>query len=84
MECIIQVFPDEMHLATLNNFLGACGQVGQLLDLSPLGETLKGLLIASFYEVVSNLLPKGLPLFALAASLLGTVREKSITEFSFL
>ena len=27
MECIIQVFPDEMHLATLNNFLGACGQV---------------------------------------------------------
>ena len=21
MECIIQVFPDEMHLATLNNFL---------------------------------------------------------------
>merc|ERR1712029_111463 len=27
MECIIQVFPDEMHLATLNNFLNACGQL---------------------------------------------------------
>ena len=27
MECIIQVFPDEMHLATLNNFLGACAQL---------------------------------------------------------
>merc|ERR1711963_228308 len=27
MECIIQVFPDEMHLATLNSFLGACAQL---------------------------------------------------------
>jgi len=27
MECIIQVFPDDMHLATLNNFLSACGQL---------------------------------------------------------
>ena len=27
MECIIQVFPDEMHLSTLNNFLGACAQL---------------------------------------------------------
>ena len=27
MECVIQVFPDEMHLATLNNFLGACAQL---------------------------------------------------------
>ena len=30
MECIIQVFPDEMHLATLNNFLS--GKIG-LIDL---------------------------------------------------
>ncbi len=27
MECIIQVFPDEMHLATLHAFLSACGQL---------------------------------------------------------
>lgn len=27
MECIIQVFPDELHLATLTNFLNACGQL---------------------------------------------------------
>ncbi len=27
MECIIQVFPDEMHLATLHSFLSACGQL---------------------------------------------------------
>ena len=27
MECIIQVFPDEMHLQTLTAFLDACGQL---------------------------------------------------------
>ena len=27
MECIIQVFPDEMHLQTLTPFLDACGQL---------------------------------------------------------
>ncbi|CAK9296606.1 unnamed protein product [Gordionus sp. m RMFG-2023] len=27
MECIIQVFPDEFHLATLNSFLKACSQL---------------------------------------------------------
>lgn len=27
MECIIQVFPDEMHLKTLSAFLDACGQL---------------------------------------------------------
>jgi vacuolar protein sorting-associated protein 35 len=33
MECIIQVFPDEMHLATLNNFLAACGQLHPLVNV---------------------------------------------------
>lgn len=29
MECIIQVFPDEFHLQTLNNFLKACAELHQ-------------------------------------------------------
>merc|ERR1712029_820613 len=33
MECIIQVFPDEMHLATLNNFLNACGQLNPMVNV---------------------------------------------------
>ena len=33
MECIIQVFPDEMHLATLTNFLSACGQLHPMVNV---------------------------------------------------
>jgi len=33
MECIIQVFPDEMHLTTLNNFLAACGQLHPMVNV---------------------------------------------------
>ena len=33
MECIIQVFPDEMHLATLNNFLSGCGQLHPMVNV---------------------------------------------------
>merc|ERR1719189_271178 len=33
MECIIQVFPDEMHLETLNNFLAACGQLQPMVNV---------------------------------------------------
>uniref|UniRef100_T1ISA6 Vacuolar protein sorting-associated protein 35 n=1 Tax=Strigamia maritima TaxID=126957 RepID=T1ISA6_STRMM len=29
MECVIQVFPDEFHLQTLNNFLKACAELHQ-------------------------------------------------------
>jgi hypothetical protein len=35
------VFPDEMHLATLNNFLGACGQ-GPILQNSISAENFFG------------------------------------------
>ena len=33
MECVIQVFPDDMHLVTLNNFLAACGQLHPLVNV---------------------------------------------------
>ncbi len=33
MECIIQVFPDDFHLATLNNFLAACGQLHPMVNV---------------------------------------------------
>lgn len=29
MECVIQVFPDEYHLATLHEFLHACSELDQ-------------------------------------------------------
>ncbi|XP_064640905.1 vacuolar protein sorting-associated protein 35-like [Lineus longissimus] len=33
MECIIQVFPDEFHLQTLNNFLRACAELHQHVNV---------------------------------------------------
>ncbi|KAG8195012.1 hypothetical protein JTE90_008184 [Oedothorax gibbosus] len=33
MECIIQVFPDEFHLRTLNNFLMACAELHQNVNV---------------------------------------------------
>lgn len=35
MECIIQVFPDEYHLQTLETLLGACPQlqVGMMIEI---------------------------------------------------
>ncbi|KAF8770166.1 Vacuolar protein sorting-associated protein like [Argiope bruennichi] len=33
MECIIQVFPDEFHLRTLNNFLKACAELHQNVNV---------------------------------------------------
>ncbi|XP_061321106.1 vacuolar protein sorting-associated protein 35-like isoform X3 [Pezoporus flaviventris] len=33
MECIIQVFPDEFHLQTLNPFLGACAELHQNVNV---------------------------------------------------
>ena len=32
MECIIQVFPDEFHLRTLEDLLAACGQLQAGVD----------------------------------------------------
>jgi vacuolar protein sorting-associated protein 35 len=33
MECIIQVFPDEFHLQTLNSFLRACADMHQEVNV---------------------------------------------------
>lgn len=33
MECIIQVFPDDYHLQTLNAFLDACGSLSALVNI---------------------------------------------------
>ncbi|CAI2345792.1 unnamed protein product [Caenorhabditis sp. 36 PRJEB53466] len=33
MECVIQVFADDFHLATLNEFLNACGQLQQEVNI---------------------------------------------------
>lgn len=33
MECVIQVFPDEYHLATLHEFLNACTDLHQAVQV---------------------------------------------------
>ena len=33
MECLIQVFPDEFHLATLDTLLGVCTQLQPTVDV---------------------------------------------------
>lgn len=33
MECVIQVFPDEYHIATLHEFLNACTDLHQAVQV---------------------------------------------------
>ncbi|MFH4978681.1 hypothetical protein AB6A40_005390 [Gnathostoma spinigerum] len=62
MECVIQVFPDEYHLATLHEFLGACVDLQQ-------GVQIKNVLIALidrlaiFATAEGGGIPANLPLF---------------------
>ncbi|VDK25829.1 unnamed protein product [Anisakis simplex] len=62
MECVIQVFPDEYHLATLHEFLHACSELHQ-------GVQIKNVLIALIDRLAiyatceGGGIPSDLPLF---------------------
>ncbi|VDN02550.1 unnamed protein product [Thelazia callipaeda] len=61
MECVIQVFPDEYHLATLHEFLHACSELDQAVQI-------KNVLIAlidrlAIYATSEGGIPSDLPLF---------------------
>ncbi|KAK4276498.1 hypothetical protein QN277_014639 [Acacia crassicarpa] len=76
MECIIQVFPDEYHLQTLETLLGACPQLQPTVDikaiLSQLMERLSNY-AASSTEVLPDFLQ--VEAFAKLSSAIGRVIE---------
>eukprot|EP01027_Heterolobosea_sp_BB2_P019881 GEZU01028019.1.p1 GENE.GEZU01028019.1~~GEZU01028019.1.p1 ORF type:complete len:796 (-),score=288.15 GEZU01028019.1:122-2509(-) len=54
MECIIQVFPDEFHLATLRKFLSSCLDLQQGVDLKAIFTSLMDRL-ANYFQNASDL-----------------------------
>nr|CAD2166646.1 unnamed protein product [Meloidogyne enterolobii] len=64
MECVIQVFPDNFHLATLNEFLDACGELHSNVKIKNiLGPLIEHL--TSFAMTEENSLPQDNNLFNL-------------------
>ena len=51
MDCIIQVFPDECHLATLGLFLGACVRLKEKVNVKTILESMIDRLTVSFAAI---------------------------------
>lgn len=51
MECIIQVFPDEFHLRTLNSFLKACAELHQNVNVKNIIIALIDRYVNFFYKI---------------------------------
>jgi vacuolar protein sorting-associated protein 35 len=67
MECIIQVFPDELHLVTLEVLLNACTQLQPGVDVRGIMVALMDRL-ADFAKKSADLIPEDLNIFALFCS----------------
>ncbi|PAA49851.1 hypothetical protein BOX15_Mlig015621g2, partial [Macrostomum lignano] len=63
MECIIQVFPDEYHLATLQDFLQACAELNPAVPVKNILISLINRLSAFATRDGSNGIPSDIPLF---------------------
>lgn len=55
MECIIQVFPDEFHLRTLNSFLKACAELHQNVNVKNIIIALIDRYVIFYYKVIQSL-----------------------------
>ena len=64
MDCIIQVFPDEFHLQSLDPFLTACGQLQQNVNLNKI---IIGLMnrLSAFAKQSPDSIPTGVEMFPL-------------------
>ncbi|XP_014777339.1 vacuolar protein sorting-associated protein 35 isoform X1 [Octopus bimaculoides] len=63
MECIIQVFPDEFHLQTLNGFLRACAELQQSVNINNIIIALIERLAHYAQNEESSGIPSDIPLF---------------------
>lgn len=64
MDCVIQVFPDEFHLATLETFLTACGQLQAGVNLNKVIIALMNRL-SNFAQDSADSIPAEMELFPL-------------------
>ncbi|KAJ7966891.1 Vacuolar protein sorting-associated protein 35 [Quillaja saponaria] len=79
MECIIQVFPDEYHLQTLETLLGACPQLQPAVDIKTLLSQLMDRL-SNYADSSADVLPEFLQVeaFAKLSSSIGRVIEAQV------
>ncbi|CAK7346156.1 unnamed protein product [Dovyalis caffra] len=79
MDCMIQVFPDEYHLQTLETLLGACPQLQQTVDLKTVLSRLMERL-SNYAASSPDVLPEFLQVeaFAKLSSAIGKVIEAQV------
>lgn len=79
MECIIQVFPDEFHLQTLETLLGACPQLQPTVDIKMVLSQLMDRL-SNYAASSTEVLPEFLQVeaFAKLSSAIGKVIEAQV------
>ncbi|CAD7963842.1 unnamed protein product [Amoebophrya sp. A120] len=81
LDCIIQVFPDDYHLYTLEKLLGACTQVQPGVDLKQVVVTLMNRL-ARFVQNSQDTIPDDIDIFGLFNNFLSQIVDKPATPFS--
>lgn len=83
MDCVIQVFPDEFHLATLEPFLLACPQLKERVNVRSILEALMTRL-GKHVTSTGGQLPPDMPIFKLfndcVTTLIETRTNMSLTE----
>jgi len=75
LDCIIQVFPDEFHLKTLEIFLEACTKVVTSVDLKHVMVNLMTRL-ASYVQANTDIVPPDIDIFNLFRTHLQTIFER--------
>ena len=78
LDCTIQVFPDELHLKTLEQILAACTQVQPDVDLKPIFKNLMERL-AGYIHANPEAVPVEIDIFTLFRTHLQEVLEKACT-----
>jgi vacuolar protein sorting-associated protein 35 len=79
LDCVIQVFPDEYHLLTLERFLGTCMQVTAGVDLKPVLSNLMSRL-ESYIQNNPVAVPAHLDVFELFRSHLAQLFDQSAVQ----
>jgi vacuolar protein sorting-associated protein 35 len=75
MDCIIQVFPDDFHLATLDLFLSTCSQLNESVNMKQILITLMERL-GNFAQSEPEQVPEELDMFPLFHRYSGDIIEK--------
>lgn len=74
MECVIQVFPDELHLRTLDDLLATCGQLQAGVDTKAILVALMNRL-AAFAKAEPGAIPSDVDMLAIFHSHVSTLKD---------